>query len=102
VYLKESLVRNIVFPLIDIANRESVLRYLDLYEKSQWWNLKELERMQEKKLRALIRHAWNNVPYYRRIFKTAFSTFKLYGCISNSVSVRNFLGCHNYIVNPHP
>ena len=69
--LKESLIRNLVFPLIDIANRESVLRYLDLYEKSQWWNLEKLERMQEKKLRALIRYAWNNVPYYRRIFKTA-------------------------------
>jgi len=69
--LKESLVRNIVFPLIDIASRQSVLRYLDLYEKSQWWNLEKLERMQEKKLRALIRHAWNNVPYYRRMFKTA-------------------------------
>ena len=68
--LKESLVRNIVFPVIDIANRSSVLRYLDLYEKSQWWSLKKLKELQERKLRRLISHAYGNVPYYRRIFKT--------------------------------
>ena len=68
--LKESLVRNIVFPLIDISSRSSVLKYLKLYEKSQWWSLKKLGEMQESKLRKMINHAWSNVPYYKRIFKT--------------------------------
>jgi len=66
---KESLVRNIAFPFIDIISRSSVLRYLDLYEKSQWWSLEKLREMQERKLRRLIRYVWNNIPYYRRIFK---------------------------------
>jgi len=71
VYLKASLVRNIIFPLIDITNRSSVLRHLDLYEKSQWWSPEKLKELQERKLRRMVSHAWNNVPYYRRIFKTA-------------------------------
>ncbi|MCW4051991.1 MAG: hypothetical protein NWE78_02120 [Candidatus Bathyarchaeota archaeon] len=61
--------RNIVYPLIDIYDRSSVLKFLKLYEKSQWWSLKRLRDMQERKLGKMIHHAWNNVPYYRRIFK---------------------------------
>lgn len=67
--LKESLVRNIAFPLIDITSRSSVLGYLNLYRRSQWWDLQRLKKLQEKKIRKMIRHVYNNVPYYRKIFK---------------------------------
>jgi phenylacetate-CoA ligase len=36
--------------------------------ESQWWPADELKASQEEKLRALIAHAYQHVPYYRRIF----------------------------------
>lgn len=38
-------------------------------EKSQWWNEKKLREHQTEKLSRLIVHAYENVPYYRRIFQ---------------------------------
>jgi len=69
-HLRESLVRNMVFPLIDVITRSSTLESLHQCEKSQWWSLKKLKELQEKKLRKLISYAYGNVPYYRKIFKT--------------------------------
>lgn len=37
--------------------------------KSQRWTRERLEAEQERKLRSLIRHAWEKVPYYRRVFR---------------------------------
>jgi len=62
---KKSLVKNAFFPLI---HRETMKR-LYFYEKSQWWNPTKLRELQEKKIRKMIRYAYNNVPYYRKIFK---------------------------------
>jgi len=36
--------------------------------KSQWYSRKELEELQLRKLRKLIRHAYDNVPYYHNAF----------------------------------
>ena len=47
----------------------SVQKNLAFLNKSQWWKPEQLEELQNKKLRALIRHAYKNVPYYHRIFK---------------------------------
>lgn len=37
-------------------------------QKSQWWNRKKLEEYQMQQLKNLLKHAYENVPYYRRIF----------------------------------
>ena len=37
-------------------------------ERSQWWTRSELEAYQMKQLTHLLRHAYENVPYYRRVF----------------------------------
>jgi len=42
-------------------------RYLDEFEKSQWFALGELREYQSEKLRDLVKHCYANVPYYRRI-----------------------------------
>ncbi|HHT9119112.1 MAG TPA: phenylacetate--CoA ligase family protein [Candidatus Hypogeohydataceae bacterium YC41] len=43
---------------------------LDLYElmKNQWRKPEELAEIQVKKLQKLVRHAYEEVPYYRRLF----------------------------------
>jgi len=42
-------------------------RYVAELEQTQWWSSDELQALQEERLRTLIRHAYENVPYYRRI-----------------------------------
>jgi phenylacetate-CoA ligase len=39
--------------------------------RNQWRSREELERRQLAKLRRLLRHAYNNVPFYRRLFDEA-------------------------------
>jgi phenylacetate-CoA ligase len=42
-------------------------RLLDEFEKHQWHSADQLRAYQEEKLRDLIRHCYDHVPYYRRI-----------------------------------
>lgn len=42
--------------------------YFGKLNRTQWYKLEDLNKLQEKKLRALIKHAYFNVPYYHRIF----------------------------------
>jgi len=37
-------------------------------QESQWWSREELEEYQMQQLEKLLNHAYENVPYYRRIF----------------------------------
>jgi phenylacetate-CoA ligase len=37
--------------------------------KSQWWSSSDLKLFQDEKLRGLVIHAYNNVPYYNELFK---------------------------------
>ncbi|UCE29508.1 MAG: phenylacetate--CoA ligase family protein [Candidatus Bathyarchaeota archaeon] len=43
--------------------------YFDL-KKSQWLARPKLKKIQEKKLRNIIKHAYNNVEYYHALFKS--------------------------------
>ena len=47
----------------------TIQKNLAFLNKSQWWKSEQLEELQNKKLRVLIRHAYRNVPYYHRVFK---------------------------------
>ena len=40
-----------------------------LLQESQWWSQEELAAYQAKALSRLLDHAYENVPYYRRIFE---------------------------------
>jgi phenylacetate-CoA ligase len=39
-----------------------------LLQKSQWWSKEQLEEYQLEQLSKLLQHAYENVPYYRRVF----------------------------------
>src|SRR3989338_1819203 len=43
--------------------------YFKALNKSEFYPLEKLERLQEEKLRRLIKHAVNNVPYYKDLFE---------------------------------
>ena len=38
-------------------------------EKNQWCSPNEMEKLQQKKLQIMLKHAYANVPYYHRVFK---------------------------------
>jgi phenylacetate-CoA ligase len=48
-----------------------VFKHLRQLERTQWLPYREIQRLQLKKLKALLRHAYENVPIYREIFKQA-------------------------------
>lgn len=49
------------------GNRSSYCR--SILEKTQWMEKEKIEQLQLRKLKALLRHAYENVPYYHRIFR---------------------------------
>ncbi len=44
------------------------LKWYNFLQESQWWSRKRLEEYQMKQLCKLLYHAYENVPYYRRVF----------------------------------
>lgn len=52
----------------DIITGQSVSAKLSFLMKSQWWDEEQLKRYQEEKLRILIRHSVETVPYYHDLF----------------------------------
>jgi len=61
--------RGIIFPVVEFTQRTKIQKYLRWLNTTQWWRREELEKLQNKGLRAIIKHAYNNVPYYHRLFK---------------------------------
>lgn len=64
------ILRNSFYPVVQIKYppEERFISYLRLLEKTQWWNFIDLEKFQQKKLQSLLKHAYENVPYYHRTF----------------------------------
>lgn len=62
----EPLFRRVLFPLYESGiRRRQTLRYLHEYEQNQWRTHEQTETLQWKKLQDLVRHCWEQVPYYR-------------------------------------
>ncbi len=45
-------------------------RLFEQFERNQWLSLQELECYQDERLRQLVRHAYDTVPYYSRVMKS--------------------------------
>ena len=63
-----SVFRILLFPALELYSGTNIQQHLAGLNKSQWWSKEQIRELQNKKLRNLIRHAYNNVPYYQRIF----------------------------------
>lgn len=62
------LVARWLFPLHEWCKGHHSTRLLHRLERSQWWSAQQLEEWQLARLRALLRHAADHVPYYRALF----------------------------------
>jgi phenylacetate-CoA ligase len=58
--------RNIIYALHEQVVGRPTYRVLREMEASQWWPAEALERLQVRKLRSLLLHAWDRCPGHRR------------------------------------
>lgn len=63
--------RNVVLPAWDGMRGYSTRSKLRELEASQWFSPDEIADLQWDRLRTLLHHAWNNVPYYRQVMEQA-------------------------------
>jgi len=63
--------RKLIMPVMDLQAHTTHLKSLQFLERSQWLRPSELRKLQNKRLRALLNHAYETVPFYRRRFKDA-------------------------------
>ncbi len=66
---KNFLLEKIVLPLSDFSGRYSISKELHMSLDSQWWTREQIDEYQNRKLRDLVKHAYDNVPYYNELFK---------------------------------
>jgi phenylacetate-CoA ligase len=59
----------IEFKIRDFCYPLAVLRLRAFFERSQWFSQEELVRYQEQRLRTIVAHAYEAVPYYRDVFR---------------------------------
>ena len=62
--------KNIFLPASDLLLGTEAAKTLSLFERSQWWSSKDLEDYQNRRLKTLITYAYENVPYYHKLFKS--------------------------------
>jgi phenylacetate-CoA ligase len=60
-----------MFPIyqMKLTREERYDTYINLLEKTQWWSYPELEKLQLTRLKKLLQHANENVPFYHKMFK---------------------------------
>lgn len=60
---------HIILPLSDLVKGEQVHKYLKLLKKAELWTPEQTMAFQQERLRKLLIHAANDVPFYRDWFK---------------------------------
>lgn len=65
--MKPTFFNKVMFPILDSCNGTKVSKYLNFLRESQWWSLEKLHEYQNQKLRKVIRIAYANCSYYRKI-----------------------------------
>ena len=56
------------YPLQDFLTKTDIIKSLDFLRESQFWDEMRMEEYRSSRLRALVKHAYENVPYYKEAF----------------------------------
>jgi len=67
--LNRLFAQDFVLPVFDLARGTSRFKFGRVLQKTQWLPRREIEHLQIRNLRVLLKHAYERVPYYRRIFR---------------------------------
>ena len=64
------LVRYVTYPLWLFKHGEfDLLRYIKEFDRLQYLSREQLESLKWKKIKDIIRHAYQNVPFYNKLFR---------------------------------
>ncbi|MCI3953616.1 MAG: capsule biosynthesis protein CapK [Burkholderiales bacterium] len=66
--LYTKLIAGVLFPAQERLKKHNTVTIRRLLEKTQWWDAGKLRDLQLARLRNLLQHAAENVPYYRALF----------------------------------
>lgn len=66
--LRNQITEKLFFPLSDIVLGSSVSKHLKFLQKSQHWTRSQIDEYQNQRLKKLIHHSYENVPFYRELF----------------------------------
>jgi len=77
-----AILKRALYPIGEKKLGTTMLKYLKKLEETQWWPPEQFREMQNEKLRALVKHAYPNVPYYRRIFTGILPPIYISDCAS--------------------
>ncbi len=62
-------IKHMFFPLYEGVRRWETVKCLRELEKTQWYSSDQIKEYKWNKLKSLLTHAYNNVPYYKNLFK---------------------------------
>jgi len=65
---------SVLWTLLRFAHWFRIYHHLKWLQRTQWKSPAELRELQEKRLRAIIFHAYYNIPFYHKKFKDAGMT----------------------------
>lgn len=68
--LYTKLVSNFIFPIQEHLKHHDTVTVRKGMDESQWWPRERIEALQLERLRNLVSHAGQHVPYYRELFGT--------------------------------
>lgn len=68
------LLRNLILPLGDRILDQRMISRLKFLEAAQWWDAGRLLEARDESLRALVRTAYDEVPFYRDLIQSAGAT----------------------------
>ncbi|WP_295748972.1 phenylacetate--CoA ligase family protein [Undibacterium sp.] len=66
--LYTALVAGVIFPLQERLKQHNTVALRKRMEQSQWWTRDQLRELQLSRLKQLLTHAQQHVPYYRDLF----------------------------------
>ena len=65
---RQYLATRVGFPLQDIWTKTEIIKSLGFLRESQYWDDTQMLEYRSGRLRMLVNHAYNNVPFYREAF----------------------------------
>ena len=69
--MKPALVKKLIYPIHEKIIGRETFQSLDMLERLQWLSPEELEEVRLRKLRELLVHAYQNIPFYKERFDRA-------------------------------
>jgi len=69
--MRTTLAKHLLFPIIQFALKNRCWDYYKVVEESQWYSPEEIQKLQWRKLKELLEHAYENVPLYHQAFEEA-------------------------------